>query len=1335
MNALKPQLSVVFAILFCLPLFGQTITGELRKWHTITLTYTGPNTSESNSENPFLNYRLNVTFTSPTGKIWVVPGFYAADGNAAETSADSGNKWRVHFTPNETGTWTYDTSFRTGTEVAIKTEANAGNATSFNGTSGNFTISSSNKLLPDNRAKGRLNYVGEHYLKFEETDAYFIKVGADSPENLLAYDDFDNTVATKDWSPHTGDWNAGDPEWKNGNGKGIIGAINYLSSQGMNAFSFLTMNVNGDGKDVWPWSATNNSALGGSNQAASENRLRYDVSKLAQWEILFSHADTKGMFLHFKTQETENDQLLDGGGVEVERKLYYRELVARFGHHLSLNWNMGEENSQTAAQQRQMADYINNIDPYNHHVVLHTYPNEKDTHYPNIIGPEYDYTGPSLQSQINNIHNDVKEWLEASVSSGKKWAVANDEQGNAQAGVTADASFDGNKGNQSDNRANVRHKVLWGTLLAGGYGVEYYFGYGTGETDLTAEDFRSRKTKWEDAKIAKDFFEQHIPFWEMQTDDNLTPNSDEYCFANRGEYYVVYLPDGGSTTLNLSHTNNSFDIFWYDPRNGGNLKTGTKTLINGGATRNLGQAPSNTNSDWVVLLKNNGGGNSGSGTNGDCEAQFAEENGILVVEAENLDLPTGWNVKSTVNDHTGSGYIEWLGGNSFSQPGNGLISVPIQINTPGTYIFKWRTKVGNGTNSTEHNDSWLRFPDADDFYGEKVDGSRVYPNGSGKTPNPNGASSNGWFKVYLSGTTDWTWVSATSDHDAHSVYAQFDSAGVYTMEISGRSDNHLIDRITLAKDNGNATNTSLDETVCEGGQGSSNQPPNANATSDKTLGAAPFNVSFNANASTDDNEIISYEWDFGDGNTSNSKNPQHTFMTPGNYTVVLTVADEQGLTDNDTINITAQDGSNNLALTHLELINAVTDSKILDLANGMTISSDQILSSLLTIEAKFNDNVGSVVFSLTGGKTAEKTENLPPYTLFANTDGDYQGEIFDPGNYVLDIEVYSETNGNGTILLSETVGFSIAESNGNLPPLALIDADKTSGQAPLEIQFSGSNSIDDQQITSFEWDFGDGNSSSEENPKHTFTNPGVYDVVLTVYDSQGLLDTDMVSVTVLENGTDTQNLISSFSIVNSITKEELFILEEGMEIPINLLPRTGINIKANIASESVESIDFNLTGDLNMVTSEETAPFMLFGDIDGTYNAGDLPIGEFTLNAVPYTTNGSTSKTDSTASTVSFSIVPEKTAANSGELEAFIYPNPAVENINIKLRNRDAEIVRVDVHDFNGRSVAVRNKSEINSVEQNNASISVSHLKQGVYFIWVYTDNNETAVAKLLIAD
>ncbi len=202
----------------------------------------------------------------------------------------------------------------------------------------------------------------------------------------------------------------------------------------------------------------------------------------------------------------------------------------------------------------------------------------------------------------------------------------------------------------------------------------------------------------------------------------------------------------------------------------------------------------------------------------DCGlATYEDVDGLIVIEAENLPIDgTDWSIKSNFNDFTGTGYLSWDGNNNFNSPGNGLITTKIRINTPGTYRFRWRSRIGNGTNSTEHNDSWLRFADASDFYAEK-NGNRIYPNGSGQTPNPNGSSSDGWFKAYLSGSTNWTWSTQTSDNDAHQIFVEFDAVGIYTMEISGRSKDHLIDRITLSNNATNPLELENSDTPCTNG--------------------------------------------------------------------------------------------------------------------------------------------------------------------------------------------------------------------------------------------------------------------------------------------------------------------------------------------------------------------------------------------------------------------------------------------------------------------------------------------------------------------------------------
>ena len=168
------------------------VTGEMKVWHTIAFTFTGPAASEYDTINPFTDYRLDVEFTSGNQKI-SVPGFYAADGNAAETSARSGNKWRAYFCPPSVGEWTYKVTFLKGKNIAIADDLSYGQKCYKNDESGTFTVEKTDKIAPDFRAKGRLQYYGTRYLIHSGNGETFLKGGADSPENFLGYREFDGT--------------------------------------------------------------------------------------------------------------------------------------------------------------------------------------------------------------------------------------------------------------------------------------------------------------------------------------------------------------------------------------------------------------------------------------------------------------------------------------------------------------------------------------------------------------------------------------------------------------------------------------------------------------------------------------------------------------------------------------------------------------------------------------------------------------------------------------------------------------------------------------------------------------------------------------------------------------------------------------------------------------------------------------------------------------------------------------------------------------------------------------------------------------------------------------
>jgi hypothetical protein len=572
----------------CASLAGSpVVAGEQKRWHPITITFEGPCTSEGSAPNPFLDYRLQVTFEHPSsGTTVTVPGFYAADGNAAETSATSGNRWRVHFLPRQTGDWSFTASFREGSGVATSLDPSAGTATSFDGANGSFTVAETDKTGRDHRGKGVLTYVGSRYLEFDNGER-FLKGGADSPENLLAYSDFDGTYNNsgtdyvRGYTPHEQDWTSGDPSWQNGEGKGLIGALNYLASEAMNAFSFLTMNVNGDGDDVWPWTSPT-------------NRLRYDVSKLAQWDIVFSHSDRLGLFKHFKTQETENDDLLDGGSLGPERKLYYRELIARFGYHHALNWNLGEENTNSDSERAAFVDYFTALDPYDHPIVVHTYPNQKDGVYGDLVG-DADFNGPSLQlggMSDSEANGDVTEWLRKSDEAGRPWNVSIDEPGNATSGLQPD----------SDDNYDSAREVMWAAFLGGADGLEWYFGYQYPDDDLNADDWRSRDRFWDYHRYALEYM-RRLPLASMASANDRLGGESGYAFSDGSDVFVAYLKDGG-TGATLDLPSGSFTVRWFDPRNGGALQASSD--VSGGGGTSLGAPPNNTNQDWIVEVTRGG---------------------------------------------------------------------------------------------------------------------------------------------------------------------------------------------------------------------------------------------------------------------------------------------------------------------------------------------------------------------------------------------------------------------------------------------------------------------------------------------------------------------------------------------------------------------------------------------------------------------------------------------------------------------------------------------------------------------------------------------------------
>lgn len=91
--------------------------------------------------------------------------------------------------------------------------------------------------------------------------------------------------------------------------------------------------------------------------------------------------------------------------------------------------------------------------------------------------------------------------------------------------------------------------------------------------------------------------------------------------------------------------------------------------------------------------------------------------------------------------------------------------------------------------------------------------------------------------------------------------------------------------------------------------------------------------------------------------------------------------------------------------------------------------------------------------------------------------------------------------------------YRLVYNGANNPPTAVADASPESGAPALEVQFSSGRSTDpDGDPLSFEWDFGDGSTSTDPAPVHVFTEPGAYLVRLTATDGHGARDFDEIQI-------------------------------------------------------------------------------------------------------------------------------------------------------------------------------------------------------------------------------
>ncbi len=728
------------------------LSGELVAWHPIALDFAGPSAGESDiSPNPFTDYRYTLELQGPSGQQLVVPGYFDGDG----AGGDRGTVWRARFAVDEGGSWSYVARFVQGAGVAIS--ADAGVPSHFDGTTGSFTAAPRDAAGDGFYRHGVLEYVGEHYLKFRD-GSYFLKGGTDSPENLLGYAGFDNTfdqpggVTTQGlvdglhrFESHAADFGAGglgdgqDPVFASADSgelsRGIVGALNYLSSEGVNSIYFQPLNLEGAGRDTYPYVGAVDNAF---------NKSHFDLSKLHQWDSVVWHAQRRGILLHVVLSEFDSNGFLDDKSLGPERKLFLREIVARFSHALAIKWNLSEESGFSQAVHEETAGYIRSLDPYKRPVAFHTAPLEgagEYAPYSSVLGDER-FQAASLHSDPEDHGRHTETWRSASAAAGQPWVVEVDEQASLTEGLT-DA-----------NAATLRKTALWDAYFSGAAGIEWYAGDHSLPLggDMNLEDFRTREEMWRSMRVAREFMEAELPFWEMQPHDLLVSGEDQAfggaeVFAKLGEVYAVYYPNASVRgTLDLTGAGGVLSARWFNPREGAFSDAGQS--VTGGGLLSVPAPPT-----------------AGAGAGED--PVFLEDDGLVVMEVESMPAIGFWVEETTHAGFTGSSYYRWDGPNSHSSaPGQGRLRYRFQVNAAGNYRVSIHNRH-NAPQADQENDCWARM---------------------------NGGS---WKKIYSnqgsSTVKKWNWH---SNFDPDHVGANYNlSPGVNELEITGRSSNFMIDRI------------------------------------------------------------------------------------------------------------------------------------------------------------------------------------------------------------------------------------------------------------------------------------------------------------------------------------------------------------------------------------------------------------------------------------------------------------------------------------------------------------------------------------------------------------
>ena len=504
---------------------------------------------------------------------------------------------------------------------------------------------------------------------------------------------------------------------------------------------------------------------------------------------------------------------------------------------------------------------------------------------------------------------------------------------------------------------------------------------------------------------------------------------------------------------------------------------------------------------------------------------------------------------------------------------------------------------------------------------------------------------------------------------------------------------------------------------------SNNNPPDVAFTADVTY-TCDGTVSF---TDLTQNLPQTWLWDFGDGTTSNVQNPTHTYTSDGTYTVILTCTNANG-SDADTI------------------VNYIT----VNMAGAVTPAS----CTPQTTAYCCGYGIYQVSFNTISNITADGSEGYQDYSC------QHQTTVYSGNSYTLtvktginnpqDTRVWIDFDNDGVFSSSELVmdnqsGYNpsaviLIPSSGltlNTPLRMRVRSDvvstpKNACDAPLygqiedygiiidtlptppladftsDIRFTCNDSIHFYDLstnnpTSWSWNFGDGGTSTQQNPVYKYNNPGTYNVSLIVSNAGG--SNTKIKYNYIVVNCDTAEIPINGNQIN--TNCNSYIFDDGRSLNYSNNADGSITIQpANASSVMLQFLTFDFaTGDTLFIYNAAT---MNSSTLIGAFTGNSLPANITSstgVMTVRQKTNGNTTRTGFLAEWTC------SNAINEFSSESFsIYPNPTQGTVFIEnLQNK--KITTLSVYSLLGKHIAtISNPGSIINLNDYN-------LSNGVYFI------------------